>query len=252
MGNKYAGKDVKLVLPKNAWFSNGTHVLKTNTDNNGTVTLGTIVARFYAYDATNLRGIHFYAVKTGEQVQNGSVALHAVNGNLNVESVFAAINSEYGAAQYINNADIEPASTVNDFRDQLKKQNIEVDPHGYFKAPASSTLNLTAKSNKNGATASMPVTVTVDNATATAAQETTKTVTIMHISTIYDKNGKGTHDPALRAYDTYSVVSTPVTLKDEKGNNAGTFYKLAGKDQYIKVGNVTFIEAQRIRLQVNW
>ena len=77
-----------------------------------------------------------------------------------------------------------------------------------------------------------------DGVVATPSQETTKTVTIMHISTIYDKNGKATHDPALRAYDTYSVVSTPVTLKDEKGNNAGTFYKLAGKDQYIKVGNV--------------
>ena len=72
----------------------------------------------------------------------------------------------------------------------------------------------------------------------TPAQETTKTVTIMHISTIYDKNGKATHEPALRAYDTYSVVSTPVNLKDEKGNDAGKFYKLAGKDQYIKVGNV--------------
>ena len=27
-------------------------------------------------------------------------------------------------------------------------------------------------------------------------------------------------------------------MKDEKGNDAGKFYKLAGKDQYIKVGNV--------------
>ena len=77
-----------------------------------------------------------------------------------------------------------------------------------------------------------------DGVVSTPAQETTKTVTIMHISTVYDKNGKATHEPALRAYDTYSVVSTPVNLKDEKGNDAGKFYKLAGKDQYIKVGNV--------------
>ena len=67
---------------------------------------------------------------------------------------------------------------------------------------------------------------------STPAQETTKTVTIMHISAIYDKNGVATHDPALRAYDTYSVVSEPVTI------NGAKFYKLAGKDQYIKVGNV--------------
>ena len=96
-----------------------------------------------------------------------------------------------------------------------------------------------AKSNINGATVSLPVTVTVDNAAQTpAAQETTKTVKIMHIATIYDKNGKATHEPALRAYNTVSVVSDPVSLKDEKGNDAGKFYKLAGKDQYIKVGNV--------------
>ena len=67
---------------------------------------------------------------------------------------------------------------------------------------------------------------------STPAQETTKNVTIMHISAIYDKNGVATHDPALRAYDTYSVVSEPVTI------NGAKFYKLAGKDQYIKVGNV--------------
>ncbi|WP_201780314.1 SLAP domain-containing protein, partial [Lactobacillus kitasatonis] len=73
---------------------------------------------------------------------------------------------------------------------------------------------------------------------STPAQETTKTVKIMHIATIYDKNGKATHEPALRAYNTVSVVSDPVTLKDEKGKDAGKFYKLAGKDQYIKVGNV--------------
>lgn len=71
-----------------------------------------------------------------------------------------------------------------------------------------------------------------DGVVTPATQETTKTVTIMHISAIYDKNGVATHDPALRAYDTYSVVSEPVTI------NGAKFYKLAGKDQYIKVGNV--------------
>ena len=77
-----------------------------------------------------------------------------------------------------------------------------------------------------------------DGVVSTPAQETTKNVTIMHISTIYDKNGKATHDAALRAYNSVSVVSDPVTLKDEKGKDAGKFYKLAGQDRYIKVGNV--------------
>ena len=78
----------------------------------------------------------------------------------------------------------------------------------------------------------VPASALKDGVVSTPAQETTKTVTIMHISTVYDKNGKATTEPALRAYDTYSVVSEPVTI------NGAKFYKLAGKDQYIKVGNV--------------
>ena len=248
LGNSYAGKTEKFTLakgrftnvPAGAKLSNGGKTISVTVDNTGVAHLGNVVVPFYAYDATNMRGIHFYAVKTGEQVQNGSLTMHAVNGKLNVESVWAAANFEYGAAQYINDADIQPVTTLNDFRDQLKKANIDVDANGYFTAPSSFSINLTARSNNNGAEATLPITVNVDNATASNnnAAETTKTVTIMHISTIYDKNGKATHEPALRAYDTYSVVSTPVNLKDEKGKDAGMFYKLAGKDQYIKVGNV--------------
>ena len=108
-----------------------------------------------------------------------------------------------------------------------------MDPLGNFQAQASFSFNLAAKSAQNAATATLPITVSVANAAQTpAAQETTKNVTIMHISTIYDKTGKATNEPALRAYDTVSVVSDPVTINNAK------FYKLAGKDQYIKVGNV--------------
>ena len=84
----------------------------------------------------------------------------------------------------------------------------------------------------------VPASALKNGVVSTPAQETTKNVTIMHISTIYDKNGKATHDAALRAYNSVSVVSDPVTLKDEKGKDAGKFYKLAGQDRYIKVGNV--------------
>ncbi|MDB6238287.1 SLAP domain-containing protein, partial [Lactobacillus amylovorus] len=248
LGNDYANKGVTLTLPNHSWFGkvNGDYAANTKdngrtktftADANGVVTLDPIVSEFYAYDAINVQGLHFYSVKTGEQVSNGSVSLHAVNGKLNVESVYAAATREYAASQ-LDAGKIYPATTINDIKDQLEKQNIKVDANGYFTAPASFNFNLDAKSNLNGATVSLPVTVTVDNVTPAASQETTRTVKIMHIATIYDKNGKATHEPALRAYNTVSVVSEPVSLKDEKGNDAGKFYKLAGKDQYIKVGNV--------------
>ena len=238
MGNEYAGKNITLTLSHGVFYDNGTATKAVTVDNNGIAHLGTIEADFYAYDATNAEGVNFFNVKTGEVVKSGSVSLHAVNGKTNIQSLYAALTSAYGASQYIKGQGVESVMTTNDLRDQLKKQNITVDPDGSFTAPASFTVNMNAKSNNNGATATLPVTVTVDNVTPTAAQETTKTVKIMHIATIYDKNGKATHEPALRAYNTVSVVSEPVSLKDEKGNDAGKFYKLAGKDQYIKVGNV--------------
>ena len=256
LGNAEAGKQVKFVLPRNAWFKNSgtkySNVKTVTVDSNGIADLGEVYAYFYAYNPSDLQEIHFFSEKTGNIVTSGNINLHAVNGKLNLYSFFHAMNQEYVASQldngkgstYASVTDAEgkhimlPVAVQNDLRDQLKKQNITVDDNGYFTAPASFTVNMNAKSIYNGATASLPVTVTVDNVTPTAANETTKNVTIMHIATIYDKNGKATHEPALRAYDTYSVVATPVSLKDEKGKDAGMFYKLAGKDQYIKVGNV--------------
>lgn len=240
LGNSYASKSEKFTLakghftnvPAGAKVSKDGKTITVTVDNTGVARLGNVVVPFYAYDATNMRGIHFYAFKTGNEVQSGSVDLHAVNGKLNVESVWAAINTEYGAAQYIN-GEAEPVTTLNDFRDQLKKANIDVDANSYFTAPSSFNITLTARSNNNGAEATWPVTVNVDNATVSNnTNETTKNVTIMHIATIYDKNGKATNEPALRAYNSVSVVTDPVTIAGAK------FYKLAGKDQYIKVGNV--------------
>ena len=258
LGNAAAGTSVKFVLPRTARFVKGAdktynNVKTVNVDSNGIADLGEIKAQFYAYDPTDLQEVHFYSEKTGNVVTSGNINLHAVNGKLGLYSLFHAMNQEYVAAQldggkhatYASRTDMAnfpqdmlPVAVQNDLRDQLKKQNITVDDNGYFTAPASFTLNMNAKSIYNGATATLPVTVTVDNVTPTAANETTKNVTIMHIATIYDKNGKATHEPALRAYNSVSVVSDPVSLKDEKGNDAGKFYKLAGKDQYIKVGNV--------------
>ena len=245
LGNAYSNKSVTITLPKNVEAVQigdksylGGATFTVTADANGVVNLGTLRVKFWAYDPADLQEVHFYSVKTGNVVTSGSVDLHAVNGKLTVQSVYAALTQEYRASQLDRHHNVETLIPVNDIKAQLEKAGIKVANDGSFTAPASFSLNMSAKSNNNGATASLPVTVNVDNVTPTAAQETTKTVKIMHIATIYDKNGKATHEPALRAYDTYSVVSTPVNLKDEKGKDAGMFYKLAGKDQYIKVGNV--------------
>ena len=246
LGNDMANKSVTFFLPANsAWFVNGNTLsqkLEVTTDRYGVADLHQIRAAFYAYNPTNMQEVHFYDTLTGNVVTSGSQTLHAVNGKVSVQALFATLSQKYAASQLVKGQKsidhIDALAPQNDFRDQLKKQNIDVDPNGYFTAPASFSLNLNAKSKMNGATVSLPVTVNIDNVTPTATQETTKTVKIMHIATIYDKNGKATHEPALRAYNTVSVVSDPVSLKDEKGNDAGKFYKLAGKDQYIKVGNV--------------
>ncbi|WP_304230761.1 SLAP domain-containing protein, partial [Lactobacillus kitasatonis] len=250
LGNAAAGSKVKFVLPRTAAFKDsdkGYYNVKTVTvDSNGIADLGTVYAKFYAYNPTDLQEVHFYSAKTGNVVTSGSVNLHAVNGKISLYALYHAMTGEYQASQLAKGTSstyaanrMLPVAVQNDLRDQLKKQNITVDDNGNFTAPASFTVNMNAKSIYNGATATLPVTVTVDNAAQTpAANETTKNVTIMHIATIYDKNGKATHELALRAYNSVSVVSDPVSLKDEKGNDAGKFYKLAGKDQYIKVGNV--------------
>ena len=64
------------------------------------------------------------------------------------------------------------------------------------------------------------------------ATEVTTTKTIWHVAKIYDKDGKATSEAKLHAYNTVSVVSTPVTISGAK------YYKLAGKDQYVKAGNI--------------
>ena len=252
LGPQNANKTITLTMPEGGsfqyWKSNQTQDDTTTTNgyvtshkvfvkSDGTVSLGNIILPVTAADLTNPAQVNFFNRETGAVVHSGDVSVTAnASHQLNVATVAAAINRKYAAAQ-VSTSNPTPANaaviaSTADVTAALKSLNVKVDD-GYFTAPASFTVNVNAKSDYNNATATMPVTVNVANAAQTpAAQETTKNVTIMHIAAIYDKNGVATHDPALRAYDTYSVVAEPVTINNAK------FYKLAGKDQYIKVGNV--------------
>ena len=214
--------------------------ITVDTDQNGAMTNPKgldVLLPINPVDVTNAEAVNFFEKSTNTEVPNGSLSMTAnpTSHQLNVSSVLGDALAKYGVRQSGDklNSGAHITTTVSDLTDQLTKAGIKVDPLGNFDAPASFSFNLTAKSNANDAIATLPVTVSVANAVQTpAAQEVTKNVKIMHISTIYDKNGKATNEPALRAYNTVSVVSDPVTINNAK------FYKLAGKDQYIKVGNV--------------
>ena len=245
LGKENANKTITVTVPSDSafkYFGNSSTpdwetTEKITVKADGTFSLGNLILPVDAYDLTNAASVNFFDTVTGQVVTNGSVSLYAnAQGKLNTAAVAAEISKKYAAAQVSSDVHTAKAAVVvspSDVAAGLKKANVPVDANGWFDAPQTFTVDVNAKSQFNGATATLPVTVTVPNGKAAAQpQETTKTVTIMHISTVYDKNGKATTEPALRAYDTYSVVSEPVTI------NGAKFYKLAGKDQYIKVGNV--------------
>ena len=243
-GTQNANKKITLTFPKGDYFktSDANSTLaqshEVTLDQNGAVVLPEVVMNVTAKDFANPAIVTWFNAANNAPVTSGNVELYAGSdaGKMNVAQVVAATTAKYQASNYATNGKLQESSTINytnNIKDALKAMNIDVDAQGWFVAPKSFTFNMTATANNNDASAVLPVTVTVPNGKeATPAQETTKNVTVMHIATIYDKNGKATQEPALRAYNSVSVVTEPVTI------NGAKFYKLAGKDQYVKVGNI--------------
>ena len=241
LGNAAAGSKVKFVLPKKtAWFekadadNNYANVKTVPVDSNGIADLGAIYARFYAYNPSDLQEVHFFSEKTGNQVTSGSVNLHAVNGKLNLFSFFHAMTQEYKAAQLdggqratYTSRDMLPVAVQNDLRDQLKKQNINVDPNGYFTAPASFTVNMNAKSNLNGAKfyklAGKDQYIKVGNVDGTSR-------TLKHNSYVYKSTGKRANKKTLKK-------GSSVTTYGKSFMIAGHQMYRIGKNQYVKKAN---------------
>ncbi len=243
LGAANANKNITLTLPEGAYATYGTdgkqvakRSLNVKVSSAGVVTLKDVLFRVTAKDLTNVSGVYFVNKDLGNVVTAGNVTLNAnAAGEANTATVISAAEKAYTAYQVnIDNGKSEGfVSLGNDLADALKKANISVDANGFFKAPHTLTFNLTAKSSVNNASAKLPVTVTFANvAVPTPAQETGVSKTIMHVASIYDKTGKKTSDPEIHAYDTVSVVANPVTI------NGARYYKIANKDQYIKVGNI--------------
>ena len=67
--------------------------------------------------------------------------------------------------------------------------------------------------------------------TGTPAENTTEKI-LMHASYLYDNKGIKIDKPTVKSYVTVVVAENPVTINGIK------YYKVAGKDEYIKAGNI--------------
>lgn len=107
-------------------------------------------------------------------VSNGSIAL---GNNLSVSSLAKAITDKYSVKMthtgdnYAKALDWSASAVENSVRSSLKNANVTVANDGTFKAPATNfTVNLTGYAS-NGKTVAFPVTVTVPNASTSAATD---------------------------------------------------------------------------------
>lgn len=67
--------------------------------------------------------------------------------------------------------------------------------------------------------------------TETPAEKTTEKI-LMHAAYLYDNKGIKIDKPTVKSYVTVVVAENPVTI------NGAKYYKVAGKDEYIKAGNI--------------
>ena len=204
-------------------------------DQNGTVHgLSVKVSNVNALNLTNGNGINFYEISNGNQVTNGSVAVTAgAQSKLNVSSVVAAIQAKYAAAQVDNKAATKQMPSLNeiksDVESSLKAANIPVDNAGWFTAPTSFTVNVKATSSINGLTATLPVTVNVENGVNTTVPSQSKT--IMHNAYFYDKDAKRVGTDKVTRYNTVTVAMNTTKLANgisyyeviENGKATGKF-----------------------------
>lgn len=218
-------------------------------DQNGTVSGLTVKTSATAYDSTNTNGVEFYNIASGSQVKEGTALVLAnAQGKLNIASILPVVNSNFKAVQLINGKnengngswsdsatiktlDIAEASAI---KDQLKAQNITVDPNGFFTAPHSFKVTVKATSEVNGKSAELPVTFTVANVAEPVAPSVSKT--IMHNAYYYNKEGQRVGTEKATRYDSVTVAPKTTTI------NGKTYYQVVenGKavDKYINAGNI--------------
>jgi hypothetical protein len=244
-GSQNANKKITLNFGSN-WVAHTdsdtmTHSIEVQLDKNGVINLYQVAMDVTAKDFANPAVVTWHNGTTGAAVNSANIQLYAGadDGKMNISQVLNAVpvNQTKGNAYYAAQlgSDQSNISYSNNLKDVLKAAGVEVDAQGGFGAPSSFTFNLTATSNKNNATASLPVTVTVPNGKVTTVPSQTKT--IMHNAYFYDKNAKRVGTDKVTRYN-----SVTVSMNKTKFSNGIEYYEV------IENGKATgkFINADNI------
>ena len=238
-GKANAGKTLTFKLPKNVKVNDTSNDVKVSLDQYGNATnLKFVISNIKAYDSANTNAVSFYDAKSGLVVTQGSYMTPAdENGDLNVTTLFYALNGKYKAMQFQNSKfeTFNVNTTADDVKAELEKAGIKVDAAGNFEAPDTFTVTLNAKSDVNGKTASLPVVVTVPNGKSTVVPSAAKT--IMHNAYFYDKNAKRVGTDKVTRYNTVTVAMNTTKLA-----NGISYYEVIenGKatGKYINADNI--------------
>ncbi len=190
-----------------------------------------------------------------DAVNNGTVAIDKVSANAAIDEALAEKNNSIDAAPNLTAEEkqavkdqaktaadsaktaISKASTVTDVE---SAKNTGVETINNIKVPTTSatkddankdnlpsgsqaTDNNDSTNGSNSTTSTQP--------TVNPSVEDTITKFLMHAAYLYDNQGVRIKKPFIKAYITVVVDKTPVVINGIK------YYKVAGKDEYIKSGN---------------
>ena len=235
-GSQNANKKVTLSFGSDNWAAHNMtdamkHSVEVKLDKNGVVNLAQVVMDVTAKNFANPTVVTWLNGTTSAPVTAGNITLYAGSdaGKMNVAQVVAQARKNYVAMG------AKVADPTNNIKEALKAMNIDVDAQGWFVAPKSFTFNLTAKSDVNDATATLPVTVNVPNGKDMTVPSQSKT--IMHNAYFYDKDAKRVGTDKVTRYNTVTVAMNTTKLA-----NGISYYEVIenGKatGKYINADNI--------------
>ena len=187
----------------------GVYLADSNGNNLGTTF--DMMVKVVPTDMTSARSVSFFEKSTGDVVNAGSLDFTVgPNQTLNVNQLIGSFNAKYAAHQLEGNTNSGASltTTANDLKEQLAKQGMNVASNGDFTPNATFSLNFSARSAANGATATMPVTVNVKGGKVVTPADT------------------------LHAYNVIPYYGTTTV-------NGKKYYRVSGEHEwYINAGNV--------------
>ena len=211
--------------------------IKVKIDKDGLLTFTNLsVTNVKVVNSSDATAVLFYNKQNGQSVTSGNITVYAGNdAKMNVSQIVTEFNKNFQAGQLNSSATTgEFAVSANDVAKQLRAQGIDVDDNGYFTAPKSFTLNMTATSNSTNATATMALTVNVPNGKDTTVPSQSKT--IMHNAYFYDKDAKRVGTDKLTRYNSVTVAMSTTTIHGKAYYEVVENNKATGK--FINADNI--------------